>query len=401
MNPKKKKAKEKRRARKLAAQAWEEADRGNDDLALKIIRRAVDQHPGNPRLWNDQGLLSLRLGNDAETERCFQAAISLAPTFAEPYAELAKIYLRQGRCEEAAELLAQAVELEPESTTYAALRSACAPPVDATRRHTEVSASESSPADSAVDEHQLRAAFPELVRRIDELAWEEAQAALTQRGFWHVPQLIAPEQCAALRDDFADDALFADTVVMNKPRFGRGTYRYFRAPIPKLVAAVRCLTYPPLAAIANHWQRLLGAEQIFPAAWEEYRAQCAQAGQTTPSPLLLKYEAGGFNALHRDVRGEMFFPIQMVIVLSEQQDEPDDSAGGFSGGEFLFCHQPERKKSDRKQIPASLGDAVFFCTRWRVVCVGGAYGLQSVKHGLAKVTAGTRYALGVPFHEFR
>ena len=185
---------------------------------------------------------------------------------------------------------------------------------------------------------------------------------------------------------------------MDKEKFGRGSYRYFDAPLPKPVDAIRRLVYPHVAPIANRWQRLLREDVLFPTTWEAYRERCAAAGQSTPTPLLLKYEAGGFNALHRDLRGREFFPIQLVIVLSPHASaaEPD----GFTGGEFLFCDESERKKSDRRSIPAGLGDAILFCTRVRLVNVGGAYGLKSVRHGLTRVESGTRFALGVPFHEF-
>lgn len=132
--------------------------------------------------------------------------------------------------------------------------------------------------------------------------------------------------------------------------------------------------------------------------WEAYRLRCASKGQTTPTPLLLKYEAGGFNALHRDIRGQEFFPIQLVIVLSPRATAPGSE--GFTGGEFLLCDDPERKKSDRRSVLAGLGDAVLFCTRSRLANVGGVYGLKSVRHGLTPVASGERFALGVPFHEF-
>jgi hypothetical protein len=135
--------------------------------------------------------------------------------------------------------------------------------------------------------------------------------------------------------------------------------------------------------------------------WEEFRLQCAAAGQTVPTPLLLRYEAGGFNAPHRDIRGEVFFPIQMAIVLSHQSDLATPERDGFLGGKFVFCDDPERKKSDRRRIAAGLGDAILFCTRDRLVRLAGVYGLQPVKHGVETIVAGTRYVLGLPFHEYK
>jgi hypothetical protein len=194
---------------------------------------------------------------------------------------------------------------------------------------------------------------------------------------------------------FSDDRRFAKTVVMNKRRFGKGRYRYFAHPIPPLVDALRQLVYPHVVEIANGWQTLLGCGERFPAAWIEFRERCAAAGQTAPSPLLLNYEAGGFNALHQDIRGNVFFPIQLVVVLSPRASGPDDPSG-FSGGEFLLCDEDQRQA-----IPAGLGDAVVFCTSGRLVRLAGGYALQPVKHGLSRLESGTRLALGIPFHEFR
>jgi hypothetical protein len=185
---------------------------------------------------------------------------------------------------------------------------------------------------------------------------------------------------------------------MDQPSFGRGVYRYFRAPVPELVEGLRRAVYAHVARVANHWQGLLREADRYPDDWEGFRAVCRAAGQTTPTPILLRYGPGGFNALHRDLRGSVFFPIQMAVVLSPRQDQ---SADGFGGGAFLFRDVPERPKSRRREVAAGLGDAVLFCTRDRLVPIGGVYGLQPVKHSVAEITAGTRVVLGVPFHEYR
>ena len=139
----------------------------------------------------------------------------------------------------------------------------------------------------------------------------------------------------------------------------------------------------------------------FPEEWDGFRDRCHHAGQTTPTPILLKYGPGGFNALHRDLRGAVFFPIQMAVVLSPRADPDDADTPGFHGGEFLFCDSPEGRKSRHREVVLGLGDAVLFCTRDRLVRMGGVVGLQPVKHGAAPITAGTRFLLGVPFHEYR
>jgi hypothetical protein len=209
---------------------------------------------------------------------------------------------------------------------------------------------------------------------------------------------MGADTCVGLRSLFDRDDLFAKTVAMDQPTFGRGAYRYFRAPVPEVVEGLRRAVYPHVARVANRWQELLREADRYPDDWEAFRAVCHRAGQATPTPILLRYGPGGFNALHRDLRGAVFFPIQMAVVLSPRLDQAPD---GFAGGAFLFRDVPERPKSRRREVAAGLGDAVLFCTRDRLVPIGGVHGLQPVKHGVAEITAGTRVVLGVPFHEYR
>ena len=163
---------------------------------------------------------------------------------------------------------------------------------------------------------------------------------------------------------FHEDDLYAKTVVMNKGRFGRGCYRYFAAPIPEVVDAIRRIVYTLVAQIANTWQQILDDDERFPVVWEGFRIRCAEADQTTPTPLLLRYEAGGFNDLHRDIRGEIFFPIQMAIVLSPRGNSPTEEADRFHGGDFLFCDDPVRKKSDQHTRTAKILSRTI--TAWRM-----------------------------------
>src|SRR5439155_20461986 len=238
-------------------------------------------------------------------------------------------------------------------------------------------------------------------KRVAELDWQELDERLTRDGCVRIDGLVDPLTCERLRNHFDDEALFAKTVVMDRPDFGQGVYRYFRAPLPDVVEHLRRAVYPHVARIANGWQRLLGEPDRYPPEWDAFRDDCRRAGQGTPTPILLKYGPGGFNALHRDLRGAVFFPIQMAVVLSPRADPSELGADGFRGGEFLFCDVPEGKKARRREIAAGLGDALLFCTRDRLIPVGGVYGLQPVKHGVAPITAGVRFVLGVPFHEYR
>jgi hypothetical protein len=236
--------------------------------------------------------------------------------------------------------------------------------------------------------------------RLAGLDWHALGMRLTREGCLVLSGLLDAEACARLRALFDRDELFARTVVMDRPEFGRGTYRYFRAPLPALVDGLRRVVYPHAATIANHWQELLAEEERFPQQWEGFRDVCAAAGQTSPTPILLAYGPGGFNALHRDMRGSVFFPIQLAVVLSPSAAD-STNAEGFQGGAFLLCDVPASAKSQRRELHAGLGDAVLFCTRDRLARVGGRYGLQPVMHGVTPITSGTRVVLGVPFHDYR
>jgi hypothetical protein len=400
MHPKKQKEKDRRRARKLAEQAWDAVNAGNLDLAEKIARRAVAAQQDNPLLWVDQGVILGLRRKEAESADAFRAAISLAPTFAEPYARLAALRIRQGFTAEAVALQTQAVRHAPHDAGYAEQLSA----------YQSLADSESP---QAVTPPTHPAAAPDLAvlpdadavgdwpQRLAAFDWLQLGDRLTRDGCAVIERLVGAPTCDELCGMFDQDDLFARTVVMDRPEFGQGVYRYFRAPVPAVVDQLRQAVYPHVARIANYWERLLGKPERFPPEWDAFREECRRAGQIAPTPILLRYGPGGFNALHRDLRGTVFFPVQMAVVLSRRADPEDPESGGFRGGEFLLCDVPERRKSLRRSVAAGLGDAVLFCTRDRLVRVGGIYGLQPVKHGAARVTAGTRFVLGVPFHEYR
>jgi hypothetical protein len=397
MNLKKQKTKERRRARLLAEQAWEAANEGNLDLAEKIIRRAVSTQEDNPVLWNDQGVILGRRHKDSEAAKSFAAALSLAPTFADPYAHLATLRLRQGCVEEALAMQTQAVKYAPQNAAYAEQLQAYQALAGQLPPH------EDAPTASSVDPTEVSVADlgNDWPQRIGTLEWHALANRLTREGCAVIAGLVDAPTCEWLCGLFDDDRLFSKTVVMDRQEFGKGVYRYFGAPIPKIVDRLRRSVYPHVARIANEWQRMLGDSERFPEEWDSFRDQCHHAGQTTPTPILLKYGPGGFNALHRDLRGTVFFPIQMAVVLSPRADLEDAGTQGFQGGEFLLCDSPEGRRARRREIVLGLGDAVLFSTRDRLVRTGSVVGLQPVKHGACPITAGTRFVLGVPFHEYR
>jgi hypothetical protein len=405
MSAKREKEKERRRARKMAEEAWEAVEAGKLGLAEKIIRRAVATQTDNARLWNDRGVILGMRGNEVEADRSFRYAIRLARDFAEPYHHLAALRAKQDRLDDAVALEADAVKRAPDNARYVERLEEYRARADRQRQETMSRlpwAGDMEPADSssadvvagvATAVADAAATWTERLRAYD---WERMSDRLTREGCIVLPELLDRSTCAEIRSLFDDDSLFVKTVVMDEPDFGAGVYRYFRSPIPAVVDGLRRAVYSQAARVANVWQRRLAEATTFPQEWEAFRDECHRAGQTKSTPILLKYGPGGFNAPHRDLRGRVFFPIQLAVVLSPRVDQAPD---GFEGGDFLFCD--EGPKPHRRQFPAGQGDALLFCTRDRLRPIGGAYGLQPVKHGATEITAGERLVLGVPFHEYR
>jgi len=223
--------------------------------------------------------------------------------------------------------------------------------------------------------------------------WGLDATALDADGYAVVPALLSPAECRALAALYDDDACFRSRVVMARHGFGEGEYKYFAAPLPEPVARLRAALYSPLAAIANRWYAALGIAAQFPAAHAEYLERCHRAGQTKPTPLLLRYGAGDYNCLHQDLYGEHVFPLQATILLTARDD--------FDGGEFVLVEQRPRRQSRATVVPLAQGDAVLFPVRERPV--QGARGVYRtvMRHGVSRVRAGHRMTLGLIFHDAR
>ena len=222
--------------------------------------------------------------------------------------------------------------------------------------------------------------------------WPGVEAGLNARGYAILPGLMAPETCRGLAGLYAEDDRFRSRVVMQRHGFGRGEYKYFANPLPEPVAALRHALYPRLAPIANRWNAALGEGGNFPAALDGYLAECHAAGQTRPTPLLLKYETDDYNCLHQDLYGALVFPLQLTVVLSEP-------AVDFSGGEFLLVEQRPRMQSRGEVVALGIGDAVVFAVHHRPV--QGTRGVYRVnlRHGVSRLKAGRRFSLGIIFHD--
>ncbi len=226
------------------------------------------------------------------------------------------------------------------------------------------------------------------------LDWTRIEDDLDARGCAVVPGLLTAEACAALACEYDRDAPFRSRVVMSRHGYGRGEYRYFAYPLPDAVAQLRTRLYPPLAEIANRWNAAMGLEPRFPPEHSALLERCHAAGQTRPTPLLLRYEDGDYNCLHQDIYGEEVFPLQATVLLSAP-------GADFTGGEFVLTEQRPRMQSRAEVVPLGQGDAVIFAVRHRPV--KGARGTYRVnmRHGVSRLRSGRRHALGVIFHDAR
>ncbi|HEU4581979.1 MAG TPA: 2OG-Fe(II) oxygenase [Polyangiaceae bacterium] len=240
---------------------------------------------------------------------------------------------------------------------------------------------QSAPAPSSALELRLRA-----------LDWATATRELDERGHAVLPSLLAAAECAELRSLYAEAAPFRSTVVMARHRYGSGEYKYFSYPLPALVGGLRASLYRELAPIANRWNSSLGIETSYPAEHAEFVARCHAAGQARPTPLLLRYEAGDYNCLHRDLYGEHVFPLQVAILLSQP-------AADFEGGEFVLTEQRPRRQSRVEVVPLARGDAVVFAVQHRPVAGQRGMSRAQLRHGVSRLRAGQRYTLGVIFHD--
>ena len=226
-----------------------------------------------------------------------------------------------------------------------------------------------------------------------DIDWDQALCQLDERGFVLLPGVLAREACEAIAAGYTDDGQFRSRIEMSRYAFGRGEYKYFKYPLPAIVQELRSTIYPHAAPLANQWlDRLGGKQSRFPETLSEFTDQCHRAGQERPTPLLLKYGAGDFNCLHQDLYGEMFFPFQVTIFLSRPSKD-------FEGGEFVLAEQRPRRQSRVEVLAPNQGDAVIFAVDHRPVRGARGYYRAHLRHGVSTVRSGSRYALGIIFHD--
>jgi hypothetical protein len=218
------------------------------------------------------------------------------------------------------------------------------------------------------------------------------EASLSQRGYARTEPLLTPEECNALIGLYHKDERFRSRIEMRRFRFGEGEYKYFQYPLPPLVQALREHAYPRLAGIANTWGHALREPVEFPTSHERLLALCRQHGQAKATPLLLHYTAGGYNCLHQDLYGDVAFPLQLTVFLSRRDRD-------FTGGEFLLVEQRPRAQSRGEALASEQGELVIFATRYRPVQGSRGYYRVNTRHGVSTVHSGSRFTLGVIFHD--
>jgi hypothetical protein len=222
--------------------------------------------------------------------------------------------------------------------------------------------------------------------------WSGIAAELDRHGWAMLAQMLSPRECRDLAALYESGGNFRSRIIMSRHGFGSGEYQYFAYPLPDMVATLRTALYRPLAPIANRWNERMGIDVRYPAGHAEYLACCHAAGQTRPTPLLLQYGEGDFNALHQDLYGEHVFPFQVVFLLSEPEED-------FTGGEFVLTEQRPRMQSRAEVVPLRRGDAAIFAVHNRPV--NGKRGVYRVnlRHGVSRVRSGRRNTMGIIFHD--
>jgi hypothetical protein len=240
---------------------------------------------------------------------------------------------------------------------------------------------------------QMTTGADEVRRRIAAIDWQGVERDLETHGYARLPGLLQATECRDLRAVYRERERFRSFVDLGAKRYGdHGDYRYFAYPLPGLVRSLRTHLYRPLARIANRWQKRLGANELYPTSLAAFLARCHGAGQQRPTPLLLRYDAEGYNCLHQDVYGALAFPLQVACLLSRPHAD-------FEGGEFLLTEQRPRMQSRGEAVTLSLGEGLVFPNAVRPIEGTKAVYRTRVRHGVSRVRSGERFTLGLIFHD--
>ncbi|RWO06015.1 MAG: proline hydroxylase [Mesorhizobium sp.] len=222
--------------------------------------------------------------------------------------------------------------------------------------------------------------------------WQALAEEMSGYGCAVMEKLLTPEECREIAGLYPDESHFRSHVHMARHGFGKGEYRYFRYPLPELIGGLRTALYPRLAAVATDWNERMGIAQRYPHEHAAFLKQCHEQGQTRPTPLLLQYGAGDFNCLHQDLYGDLAFPLQVAILLSEPGED-------FTGGEFVLTEQRPRMQSRAEVVPLRQGDAVAFAVHNRPVQGSKGSYRVNLRHGVSRLRSGLRHTVGIIFHD--
>jgi hypothetical protein len=233
---------------------------------------------------------------------------------------------------------------------------------------------------------------PALDQALASADWDRMTVDLDRQGWSVLPGLLTAGDCEALAGLYDQDGGFRSHVVMARHGFGRGEYRYFAYPLPGPVQALRRALYGRLAPIANRWHAALGLAKVVPDDHEAYLDHCRAAGQSRPTPLLLRYGPGDYNCLHQDLYGSEVFPLQAALLLNQPGQD-------FEGGELVLTEQRPRMQSRVMVVPARQGDMVIFAVNHRPVTGARGCYRTALRHGVSEVRSGRRHVLGVILHD--
>jgi uncharacterized protein len=228
--------------------------------------------------------------------------------------------------------------------------------------------------------------------RIASLDWGAVAIELNESGNGLLKEVLTSSECEALASLYGSDEHFRSRVVMARHGFGRGEYKYFRYPLPKLLQQLRTALYDRLAPIANQWNHAMGIDTRYPDKHADFIDRCHNAGQVRPTPLLLQYGSEDYNCLHQDLYGEHVFPIQVAFLLFEPERD-------FTGGEFVLTEQRPRMQSRPEVVPLRQGDAVAFAVHHRPVQGTRGFYRVNMRHGVSRLRSGHRYTMGIIFHD--
>jgi hypothetical protein len=228
--------------------------------------------------------------------------------------------------------------------------------------------------------------------RVSGYDWKGLSDELSGFGCTVIRQLLSPDECRRIAALYPEEGQFRSHIHMARHGYGKGEYKYFKYPLPDLLGGFRTALYPHLAGVANEWNDRMGIEVRYPEKHVTFLKQCHEAGQTRPTPLLLQYVPGDFNCLHQDLYGDLAFPLQVAILLSEPEKD-------FTGGEFVLTEQRPRMQSRAEVVPLRQGDAVAFAVHNRPVQGSKGNYRVNLRHGVSRVRSGIRHTVGIIFHD--